>query len=89
VPVYAYECPKCGWKTETFRKIRYRNSATGCRCGFTMNRTIERANVNPDYEPYLDPNLIPAGAGADFHQPVKSRGHRRELMKRLGLQEIG
>lgn len=89
MPIYGFACDSCGWQIETARNIAHRDAETICRCGERMRRAVEleRPNVNPDWEPYADPNLIPMHAtGA---QIVESRGHRRELMKRLGVVECG
>lgn len=85
--MYPFECPECGWKIETFRKIAMRDASTGCRCGAEMVRTIARPNINPDYEPYQDPNLVPMHkTGAVW---IKSRKHRNEVMRERGLVAVG
>ena len=90
-PMYEYECAAedCGHRETSFRHMAFRNAPATCsRCGGPMPRTIERPNVNPDYQPYLDENLVPSGHTGP-PQVVKSRSHRRELMRRLGLGEAG
>lgn len=91
MPVYEYACtaPDCEHRASDFRRIEFRNTPMHCdQCGGTMERAIERPNVSPDLEPYLDDHLVPNGhiGGPQY---VGSKRHRRELMKQYGLQEAG
>ena len=86
MPIYAYFCD-CGEKTEEYRKIDERHRAPACNCGQMMNRGIERSNINPDLEPYLDENLVPQHS-SEPGTWVKSRQHKRELLKDLGLGQL-
>jgi hypothetical protein len=87
MPVYPFEC-LCGESREVWRKIKQRDDAEWCRCGVAMRRTIARPNVNPDYEPYLDEHLTPMFSSAPGTW-VKSRSHRKELMKNRGVVPTG
>lgn len=88
-PVYAYQCPECKKEMDAFRKIDFRHDCPDCECGAKTEKIIARANINPDiFDGYLDHNLHP------MHEPgegtwVKSRQHRKDLMKEFGLTEIG
>lgn len=53
-----------------------------------MPRVIVRPNVNPDYEWHEDPHLVPAGSPPEAKTLVKSRRHKKELLKQLGLAQL-
>lgn len=91
MPIYEYECQAedCDNRVTEYRHMVARNTPAHCaKCGGVMPRAIERPNVNPDYEPYLDEHLVPSGYTGPGNW-VKSRQHRRELMKQYGLGEAG
>tara|TARA_R100000049_G_C1879387_1_gene36278 strand:- start:231 stop:488 length:258 start_codon:yes stop_codon:yes gene_type:complete len=85
MPNYDYKCPNCGNEVEMFLHMSELNLPVNCgKCnGAEMKRQIGPANIREDYKPYLDENMT--------HEPiyVKSRQHRRELMKQHKLVELG
>jgi putative FmdB family regulatory protein len=82
MPLYDYECRNCGKVNDVIAPVAADTLA--CKCGASMKRLFSfRVNINPDYEPYYDENISKTG------EWVKSRQHRRELMKENGLVEVG
>jgi len=85
MPMYDYECRKCGEVTEEFHRVWDEPVISICDCGGEVRRIIKAIQVlgdnHPVWEPYWDENL--------GEQPilVKSREHRRRLMKERGLEE--
>jgi putative FmdB family regulatory protein len=76
MPIYDYECPKCGPKTDVWAKID--EQLILCDCGAMASRVLSATRGNCDMQPYYDENL----AGGMW---VQSRQHRKEQMKRAGL----
>jgi putative FmdB family regulatory protein len=83
MPIYDYKCPACGIeKMDVWAKID--ETVLPCFCGSAMVRQIGATRSNPDWQPYFDENLAPMhGTGT----VVKSRQHRKELMKRYHLYD--
>jgi hypothetical protein len=81
MPIYDYTCPDC--KTEQVDVwAEINETVLPCICGSGMVRQIGATRSNPDWQPYFDEHLAPMhGTGT----VVKSRQHRKELMKRLGV----
>ena len=77
MPIYDYECPNCGKVMDVWAHIDDQEKLHFC--GNWMKRLISLANINPDFQPYLDENL-----GQDPVY-VKSRQHRKQLMSERGL----
>jgi putative FmdB family regulatory protein len=88
MPTYNYECKDCGKGVEAVRGIADRNNCPRCECGGETFKVVSRPNVNPDYEPYLDDNIMPHQSTGEGVW-VKSRRHREEIMKRNGLVATG
>jgi len=80
VPNYDYKCQKCETVTELYTGF---DDQPDCAvCGQPLKRLITgRKTVIGDMEPYFDENISQSG------EWVRSRAHRRELMKRNGLVE--
>jgi predicted nucleic acid-binding Zn ribbon protein len=56
VPLYTFNCPKCGKKSTTFRKIAERDNAEFCADdGEAMLRIIEAPAVQADIGGYTSP----------------------------------
>lgn len=90
MPIYEYQCHSedCSRPVVTsYRHMQYRNAPTVCtECGARAHRIIERANVNPDLQPYYDENLCaPSSTQGNW---VQSRRHKRQLLKDYGLGEL-
>lgn len=75
--IYEYSC-ECGNKKDEFRSVADRNEPVECSCGKLMTRVIGGHYVTPDMAPYYDDNL---------EAYVKSRQHRKELMRQKGVSE--
>lgn len=90
MPIYEYEC-SCGQRTTIYRSVADRENCPTCRdCGGDTRKIVSRANVNPDiFDGTYDPNLTPMFAGEGNGTWIKSRAHRKERMRELGLGEAG
>lgn len=78
MPLYDFTCEKCQKTEEFFMKIAdYKRPIC---CEQEMKR-IYSYSVVKDLEPYLDENL---GVEPTY---VKSKKHRKELMRERGVQE--
>jgi putative FmdB family regulatory protein len=82
VPIYDYKCPDCGFeRIDVWAKIE--DTRLPCSCDGWLVRQIGATRSNPDWQPYIDENMCKSGeVGGTV---VKSRQHRKELMKRYGL----
>lgn len=80
MPVYAYKCAQCGRQEDKFNKMADHKNGPEC-CGKVMRQHFESIKVIPDFEPYVDYNI------SDKPVLVKSKQHRKELMKRNGVSE--
>jgi putative FmdB family regulatory protein len=78
MPLYEYECSGCQTHKDEFRTVAQRNNAPTCECGTTMHKIIAGYRVVGDLEPYYDENL---------ESVVKSKQHRREVMREQGVSE--
>ena len=79
--IYPYECNTCSATTEFIRPVSMHTHIESCQCGSDMRQVYSLArpivdNMESEYYPSL---------GA----VVKSKRHRREIMKRQGLIEVG
>lgn len=77
MPIYNYECDTCKKVHEEFRKIAERDNVPLC-CGKPTVKIISSYAVVGDVEPYYDDNL---------ESFVKSKQHRKKLMKDRGVYE--
>jgi len=78
MPLYDYECPKCGVVADVYAKMDEREQACP-HCATLMRRLVStRYSVVRDMAPHYDDNL---------QSWVKSKQHRAELMRRKGLVE--
>jgi putative FmdB family regulatory protein len=81
MPIYDYECSGCGLHVDVWAGID--DVDLPCSCGGRKRRVMSATRSNPDWQPYVDDNLCRMGeVGGTL---VKSRQHRKELMKRMGL----
>jgi len=84
MPIYEFECKACGFVFDHICKMNEKPEFMQCpNCPFMGRSIISRpAAIKPDWDEYIDENIGP--------EPtlVRGRGHRRELMKREGLEEV-
>ena len=82
MPLYDFQCDQCMRRLERLAGIHEMTKI--CECGEVMRRLITtRFYAQSDWEPYLDEHI------GDKPMWVTSRRHRRQLMKRFGVAEIG
>jgi hypothetical protein len=79
MPSFDFRCKICQQQKEVFMKIA-EFKAPVC-CDFEMTQVLGSYSVVPDLEPYLDPHI---GTEPVY---VKSKQHRKELMKQYGVSE--
>jgi putative FmdB family regulatory protein len=81
MPLYEFECGTCRNRREEYRPVDLHDKPAVCeKCNHRMKRRYD-FTVIPDMVPYLDPNI---GANPTW---VKSKAHRRQLMKQNGVSE--
>lgn len=80
--LYEYKCLKCDNIMEALRKIEERDNGPICKCGGETKKIISKQHVHSDFEPYLDENI---GSEPTW---VKSKQHRKELMKKNGVRDL-
>jgi putative FmdB family regulatory protein len=78
MPLFEYECSDCHAHKDEFRTVAERNNPPACECGAMMKKIISGYRVVGDLEPYYDDNL---------EAFVKSKQHRREVMREKGVSE--
>lgn len=79
MPLYEYKC-SCGYTGEHWNKMDEYEPCPTCKT--PMQRVLGGYKVISDLEPYLDPHIGPEPTW------VKSKQHRKELMKKFGVSEI-
>ena len=87
MPIYDYHCPNCGDLQDIWAKIDEMEMQCS-ECMAPMTRLISPTRIMCDIEPYFDENLGDAKKCPEG-QWVKSRQHRKNIMKEQGLREIG
>jgi len=81
MPIYEYECRKCGHRFEERRGVDDRHNVSCQRCGSkTIGIVIGPVSVHTDLEPYYDVQL-------GCH--IKSKQHKRSVAKDMGLTDVG
>lgn len=80
MPVYSYKCKKCGVLADKINTIDNRKQGPEC-CGEIMTQYYGNYHVVPDFEPYIDYNL------SEKPVYVKSKQHRKQIMKERGISE--
>ena len=78
MPIYDFECPKCGKKQEGIAKV---DETLHCVCGGTLKRLMPSShgiNMGVGAYGYYDDNL---------QAYVSTNRQRRELMRRQGVSE--
>lgn len=85
MPIYEYLCD-CGKEKEVFKQIKDIDIPVECDCGKIMQRRICAPGYS-DFKPYFDWNLTTLDNN-DGHW-VKSRKHKKELMKKCKVEYIG
>lgn len=82
MPIYTYECPACSHVTEKIFSVSDKPDNARCeKCGHAAKSIISINADRREWNSYWDDNL------GDNPVNVESREHRRELMKKAGLQD--
>lgn len=81
MPTYHYECKRCKHDFEEWRSVdnRYRTFCPACGFG-DLGILIESVSIHTDIEPYYDIQL---------GKRIKSKKHKKEVAKELGLTDAG
>lgn len=84
MPIYEFQCEntRCAHVSERIFRIDEKPQFVDCPlCGHTAKSIISGSADRREWEPYWDENL--------GHDPVlvQSRAHRRELMRKAGLED--
>ena len=82
MPIYDFLCEQCG-TTLIDQWAKIEEDRLPCGCGHTLVRQIGATRSNPDWQPYYDEHLCVMGQQQGT--VVKSRQHRTEVMRRLGV----
>lgn len=79
--LYEYQCVDCDKITDALRAIDDRNNCPKCACGGETKKIISKQRVHGDFVPYLDQNI--------GNEPtwIKSKQHRKEVMKKNGVTD--
>ena len=79
--IYAVRCsnPECGSEFETWAKVKGRHRIRCNKCGAKVDIVITPVAVIPDIDEEFD-----VGIG----EVVKSRQHKKKLLKEKGLYQI-
>lgn len=83
--IYEYRCQQCEHITEAIRTVAERYNSPLCeKCGCQTSKIVSTGTaVHGDIKPYLDEHI---GNGEPVH--VKSKQHRKQLMKDFGVSEL-
>lgn len=87
MPIFDINCPNCGQINDIWAKIDDMHPACP-QCGHATVRLISPVRLQLDIEPYFDENLADARKCPNG-QWVKSRQHKRQLLKDMDLAEVG
>lgn len=83
MPRYDYVCQTCGKEEERVERIADVAVECGCGKGIMLRKFSPPAHIITDIEPYYDQHL----AGQDgVPVYVKSRQHKKALLKERGLE---
>ena len=83
MPTYTARCKSCEHVQDYYETISNCEKTPPCeKCAHEMEKIISLSNIAPDFEPYLDPNL-----GGPRGVWVKSKQHRKQLMREYGVEE--
>ena len=83
MPLYTYVCEKHG-EFDYFRTVRDRDFAPCPVCKVMCPKKLIQDSKIVLFEPYWDENL---GKGKPVY--VRSKRHKKQLMKKAGLVEVG
>ena len=87
---YDYECG-CGKVTEVPGiRVDDRDICPTCECGGETHRIMSRSvhSQIDIFADYFDPNLVPQHSNSPGVH-VKNKQHRKQLMRRLSVEESG
>lgn len=81
MPLFSYECPKCGREQDAYRTVAERNRAPKC-CGRKTVKIVTASYLTPQFTPYR-------AVGKERGKMIRSRGEHRDYLKRHGYEEVG
>lgn len=85
MPTYDFICDKCDLETEVIQSIKeYTGKQTCVQCGNDMRRIYSRCNFH-----FVGTKIEDAEFNPGLGQITKSKRHREELAKKMGVVEIG
>ena len=87
MPLYDYNCPKCGELIDIWAKIEEMHKECA-QCGGVMYRLMSPTRIICDLEPYFDENLADAKK-SPHGQWVMSRQDKKKKLKEQNLVECG
>lgn len=84
MPIYVFECPRCGSRQEKSVPMKDRDKPqlqcanVNCSRGYPMKRIIVKPNIQEDIEPYWDENLTndATESGGYFCPSYDDRDHK-------------
>ena len=79
MPLYEFECDRCGQVMERIFSIALKPPACLCSCGGVATGIISGGANRREWEPYWDENL------GDTPVLIESRAQRKRLMKEAGV----
>lgn len=79
--IYPYSCTVCSATTEVIAPVSMHTHYQACACGETMNQVYSLSKPIVDD---MEATYYPSLGGV-----IKSKKHRKEVMKRKGLIEVG
>jgi putative FmdB family regulatory protein len=80
---YDYECRRCHYRFEDFRRVGDRYTSTCPRCGKTAYMTFSPPRAVHIFQPYWDEHI-----GKDGPVYLESRRQKRRMLKEQGLEQL-
>ncbi len=87
MPLYEFECKRCGHITEVFHSVLRAQKMTTCEeCEGVAEKVISKPNVQDDHPKWIDDNLR-AQIQEDDEPPIESRTQLKKAEKEKGIVE--
>lgn len=80
MPIYVYQCQKCGERTEVVKTVSQHTKTHEMPCGEMGRQVITPLHVIPDIQPYK--SMVTG-------ERIKGRAHHREHLKEHNVIEVG